>query len=104
MDSATATPQSSTRLVLTRIPDSWAWMRPDLLVRLMPFENAFAVAYAWRGEQGGLGLGAGKPDIEAVRNTGDEPKVVKSYGSVQFGCTTCHDKHAEPYGRDDARD
>src|SRR5438477_10278179 len=64
MDSATATPPPSTRLVLTRIPDSWAWMRPDLLVRLMPFAIAFGVAYAWSGGAGWLGRGAGNLDVE----------------------------------------
>jgi membrane protease YdiL (CAAX protease family) len=34
MTSATT---NSTRLVLTAIPDSWAWMRRDLLIRLLPF-------------------------------------------------------------------
>lgn len=38
-------------MVLTRIPHSWAWMRWDLLVRLLPFAAAYAVAY-------GLTLGA----------------------------------------------
>src|SRR5207245_11452776 len=64
MDSATATPPPSTRLVLTRIPDSWAWMRPDLLVRLMPFAIAFGVAYAWSGGAGWLGLGPGDLTVQ----------------------------------------
>src|SRR2546430_347337 len=29
--------RTRTRLVLTRIPDSWAWVRTDLLIRLLPF-------------------------------------------------------------------
>jgi len=34
-----------TRLVLTGIPDSWAWMRPDLVIRLLPFTVACVVVY-----------------------------------------------------------
>ena len=35
--------------MLTRIPDSWAWMRPDLLIRLAPFAAVYgAVELIWR--------------------------------------------------------
>lgn len=34
-------------------------MRPDLVVRLLPFTVAFAVAYAWSGGARWLGLGSG---------------------------------------------
>jgi membrane protease YdiL (CAAX protease family) len=44
--------------VLTRIPDSWAWMRPDLLRRLLPFVIAVAVVeVGWRPSWLGLSLG-----------------------------------------------
>ena len=37
------------RVVLTRIPDSWAWMKPDLLRRLLPFAVVVAVVeVGWR--------------------------------------------------------
>ena len=47
-----------TRAVLTRIPDSWAWMAPDLLRRLLPFAVLVAVVEvgwrpAWLGFSGG---------------------------------------------------
>src|SRR5256885_15996695 len=57
MVSGTATQKTPTRLVRTRIPDSWAWMRPDLLVRLLPFTVAYTIAYAASGRGGWLGLG-----------------------------------------------
>lgn len=48
----------STRAVLTRIPDSWAWMAPDLLIRLLPFTAAVAlVEGVWRPGWLGVGLG-----------------------------------------------
>src|SRR5882762_4911228 len=38
-----------TRTVLTRIPDSWAWMAPDLVRRLLPFAAVVAVVeIGWR--------------------------------------------------------
>ena len=44
--------------MLTRIPDSWAWMAPDLLRRLLPFAVVVAVVEvgwrpAWLGFSGG---------------------------------------------------
>src|SRR5258707_12572720 len=60
MGSEAATPKAPTRLELTRIPDSWAWMRPDIFVRLLPFTAAFVAAYLASGRAGWLGLGAGR--------------------------------------------
>jgi membrane protease YdiL (CAAX protease family) len=51
-------PKTATRVVLTRIPDSWAWMRSDLLIRLVPFAAAVtAVELIWRPRWLGFGLG-----------------------------------------------
>src|SRR3981189_16413 len=50
------------RVVLTHIPDSWAWMRPDLLIRILPFTAiAAGVEILWRpawlgGASGALGV------------------------------------------------
>jgi membrane protease YdiL (CAAX protease family) len=52
--------KAPTRLVLTRIPDSWAWMRPDLLIRLFPFAAAFAAVYLLASRPGWAGLGPGR--------------------------------------------
>src|SRR6266851_2807925 len=47
-----------TRTVLTRIPDSWAWMAPDLLRRLLPFALVVAAAeIGWRPSWLGVSLG-----------------------------------------------
>src|SRR5439155_754824 len=59
MRSAMATPKTPTRLLLTRIPDSWAWMRPDLVIRLLPFTAAFVIAYVLSGRGRWLGVGLG---------------------------------------------
>src|SRR4029077_11525194 len=52
--------KGATRLVLTRIPDSWAWMRPDLLVRLLPFTIACAAAYLLSSRPAWFGLSVGR--------------------------------------------
>src|SRR5712691_1210100 len=53
-----------TRLVLTRIPDGWAWMRPDLVIRLLPFSAAFAAAYFVMSRPPWLGLSAGELGVQ----------------------------------------
>jgi membrane protease YdiL (CAAX protease family) len=50
----------STRLVLTHIPDTWAWMRQDLLIRILPFALAFAAAYVLASRPVWLGLAPGR--------------------------------------------
>src|SRR2546423_14970394 len=59
MGSATATPKTATRVELTRIPDSWAWIKPDIAVRLLPFTVLFAIAYLASGRARWLGLETG---------------------------------------------
>src|SRR5438094_9246014 len=86
MDSATATPPPSTRLVLTRIPDSWAWMRPDLLVRLMPFAIAFGVACAWSGGAGWLGVGPGTLAVQLVFAAGAALTMFAAAAAVLLSC------------------
>src|SRR5260370_12072400 len=49
----------STPLDLTDMPDSWAWIRTDLLVRIAPFVVAFALAYGLVPRRAAFGLSAG---------------------------------------------
>ena len=52
-----------TRVVLTRIPDSWAWMKCDLLIRLAPFAIAvMAVELIWKPVW--LGFGPGRLGVQ----------------------------------------
>src|SRR5260370_22746831 len=52
-------PDGGTRAVLTRIPESWGWMAPDLLRRLLPFGAVVAVVeIGWRPSW--LGFSAGR--------------------------------------------
>jgi membrane protease YdiL (CAAX protease family) len=64
MTSEPATLKRSTRLVLTDVPDSWAWMRFDLLVRIVPFVLAFAAVYQLESHRGALGWSAGSVGIQ----------------------------------------
>src|SRR5258708_12641249 len=59
MTSGSTTLNRSTRLVLTDIPDSWAWIRTDMLVRIAPFVVAFAIAYGLVPRRAAFGLSAG---------------------------------------------
>jgi len=52
--------KAPTRLVLTRIPDSWAWIRQDLLIRILPFALVFATADVLASRPTWLGLALGR--------------------------------------------
>ena len=66
MTSEPATLKTPTRLVLTDIPDSWAWIRPDLLVRIAPFTAAVALAYQLFSRPVWLGLSLGRPGVHLL--------------------------------------
>jgi membrane protease YdiL (CAAX protease family) len=58
--------KASTRLVLTRIPDTWAWMRQDLLVRMLPFALVFAATYVLASRPAWLGVTPGRLAAQLV--------------------------------------
>src|SRR2546421_4667311 len=102
MNSATATQKPSTRLVLTHIPDSWAWMRPDLLIRLMPFAIAYAAAYAWSGGARWLGLGLGNLTVQIVFAAVAAPAMFAAAAAVQLRLTRRRGTLLVPAGAGDA--
>jgi membrane protease YdiL (CAAX protease family) len=51
--------KAPTRLALTRIPDTWAWVWPDLLIRLLPFTVVCAAVYLVMSRPAWFGLGPG---------------------------------------------
>jgi len=58
--------KAPTRLVLTRIPDSWAWMRTDLPIRLLPFTAVFVAVYLLAARPAWSGLGAGRVEAQLL--------------------------------------
>ena len=64
MTSGPTTFHRSTRLILTDVSDSWAWIRTDLLVRILPFAVAFAIAFALMPHRAALGLSAGSLGLQ----------------------------------------
>jgi membrane protease YdiL (CAAX protease family) len=66
MNSGSTTLNRSTRLVLTDVLDSWAWIRTDLLVRIVPFVLAFAVAYVLVTHRASLGVSVGWLGVQLV--------------------------------------
>src|SRR5260370_5379579 len=66
MTPGSTTLKHATRVVGTNIPDSWAWMRTDLLVRIAPFLGAYLIAYAVLSRPAALGLSAGRPGVQVL--------------------------------------
>jgi uncharacterized protein len=72
---------------LTRIPDSWTWIWPDVLVRLLPFTAAFAVAYAVTGRARWLGLEAGNLPLQLLFAAAGIPFMFFAAVAVQLWLT-----------------
>jgi membrane protease YdiL (CAAX protease family) len=51
-------------VVGTNIPDSWAWMRTDLGVRIVPFVAVYALAWFVLSRPAALGLSLGRLDAQ----------------------------------------
>src|SRR5579859_6868511 len=75
---------SPTRLVRTRIPDSWAWMRPDILARLLPFAGAYALAYRLTGGARWLGFSGGRIDAQLLFGVVAAPVMFVAAVGVQL--------------------
>jgi membrane protease YdiL (CAAX protease family) len=70
-------------LVLTRIPDSWAWMAPDLLIRLAPFAAVFgAVQLVWRPVW--LGFAPGRLGVQLLFGAIGAPVMFAAAVAVQL--------------------
>jgi len=91
----------ATRTVLTRIPDSWAWMAPDLLRRLLPFALVVAVVeIGWRPSW--LGVSAGRPDAQLAFAAFAAPVLFVAAMAVQLWLARRRGALSVPAGRDDA--
>ncbi len=97
-----AAPKSPTRLVPTRIQDSWAWMRPDLGLRLLPFTVAFGIAYAVSGRATWLGLQVGNVGAQLAFAAFAVPVMFGAAVAVQLWLTRRRGVLSVPAGADDA--
>jgi membrane protease YdiL (CAAX protease family) len=87
MTSGSTTLKSATRLVGTNIPDSWAWMRTDLVVRIVPFIGAYVIAYALLSRPDALGLSAGQPGVQVLFAVLAAPLLFLAAAAVQLFLT-----------------
>jgi membrane protease YdiL (CAAX protease family) len=77
----------STRLVLTDVADSWAWMRLDLLVRIVPFMVAFAAVYELDSHRPALGWSAGRLGVQLAFAAVMAPVMFAAAVAVQLWLT-----------------
>jgi membrane protease YdiL (CAAX protease family) len=87
MTSEPATLKRSTRLVLTDVPDSWAWMRFDLLIRIVPFVVAFAALYELDSHRAALGWSAGRAGIQLAFAALAAPVMFAAAVAIQLWLT-----------------
>ncbi len=74
---------TSTRVALTRIPDSLGWMAPDLLRRLLPFAVVVAVVeIGWR--PAWLGFSTGRPSAQIIFAAAAAPILFIAAAAVQL--------------------
>ena len=88
--------------MLTRIPDSWAWARSDVLVRLLPFAVAYAIAYRFSGGARWLGLSAGDLRAQLVFAALGMPLMFVAAAGVQLWLTRRRGALSVPADVDDA--
>jgi membrane protease YdiL (CAAX protease family) len=70
--------------VLTDIPDSWAWMRPDLLIRLLPFTLACMAVYLVTSRPAWFGLSPGRTGTQLLFGLVAAPLMFASAMLVQL--------------------
>ena len=70
--------------MLTDIPDSWAWMRPDLVTRLLPLTLACAAVYLFASRPGWFGLSPGRLGVQLLFGLVMAPVMFASALAVQL--------------------
>jgi membrane protease YdiL (CAAX protease family) len=77
-------------------------MRPDILIRLLPFTAAFTVAYFAGGRAGWLGLGGGRLGVQLGFAAVAAPVLFAAAAAVQLWLTRRRGALLVPAGADDA--
>src|SRR5215831_1553736 len=101
MISSTAATSKPTRLVLTRIPDTWRWIKPDVLIRLIPFTVLYGIAYRVTGGAPWLGWSTGDMRAQLVFAALGAPLMFVAAAAVQLLLTRRRGVLAAPAGLDD---
>jgi membrane protease YdiL (CAAX protease family) len=94
--------KTPTRLVLTRIPDSWTWMRSDLLIRLMPFAMACTAVYLVTSRPPWFGLGPGRLGVQLLFGLVMAPLMFVAAMIAQLWLTRRRGSLGAPAGGGDA--
>lgn len=100
--SAAPNSQSRTRLVLTRIPDSWRWARTDIAIRLVPFALVYGTALRLGGRARWLGWSFGDVRAQLVFAAAAVPLMFVAAVAVQLWLTRRRGALSVPAGLDDA--
>lgn len=88
--------------MLTRIPDSWRWVKPDILIRLVPFAGLYAIAHWATGAARWLGWSTGDLQVQLVFAAVGAPVMFAAAAAVQLWLTRRRGVLAVPAGVDDA--
>src|SRR5690348_6042093 len=99
--SPTPTSQARTRLVLTRIPDSWRWARSDIAIRLIPFALLYETAFRLSGGAQWLGWSLGDLRVQLVFAAIGAPLMFVAAVAVQLWLTRRRGALSVPAGMDD---
>jgi membrane protease YdiL (CAAX protease family) len=87
---------------MTRIPDSWAWMWPDMLIRLAPFTIAYTAAVVLSGHAAWLGLSLGDLPAQILFAVVAVPVMFVAAVAVQLALTRRRGGLSVPAGPGDA--
>jgi len=94
--------KAPTRLVLTRIPDSWIWMRQDVLIRLLPFTGLCAAVYLFTSRPSWFGLGTGQVGAQLLFGLVMAPLMFAAAAALQLLLTRRRGALSAPAGGGDA--
>jgi membrane protease YdiL (CAAX protease family) len=100
--STSGTQNIPTRLLLTHIPDSWAWIRTDLVVRLLPFAAVYVLASQLLRRPAWLGFGLGNLGAQLLFAAIAAPALFVAASAVQRWLTRRRGTLRVPSGPGDA--
>jgi membrane protease YdiL (CAAX protease family) len=74
-------------VVLTRIPETWKWVKPDVLIRLIPFAGLYEIAHRATGGARWLGWSTGDPRAQLLFAAIGVPVMFAAAAAVQLWLT-----------------